>query len=357
MSADPRAGTRRRARSFPLQVAMLGLAVTGPAPAAADLLIVLNKSDHEAALVDPATLAVVAKLPTGRGPHEVATLPFDAGARGDGGHAYVSNYGFYAIFTEGERPRMEAGNSITVIDLARRAVVDTFDLGARSQPHGIVLSRDGRLLWVTCEGARLVVELDAATGRVLREWHTDQDVSHMVVPTRDETKLYVSNIRSGSVTVIDRRDDRVVSIPTGAGAEGIDVSPDGREVWVTNRGANNLSVLSVAGDSVVATIDSHGEMPIRVKFTPDGRQALVSNARSNAVAVFDAKARSLLGTIAVGAMPVGIQMAPDGRRAFVANTNDHKVTVIDVAGRKVVKTFGTGNEPDGMAWARGAAAR
>lgn len=343
------AAVRRRPR-LALDLAIVGFGLAAPVTTTADALIVLNKSDHEAALVDPKTLDVVAKLPTGQGPHEVATGTTKAGRR-----AFVANYGFYSIFKEGERPKMTDGNTITVIDLDARAVVDTFDLGDLTRPHGIVLSRDGRLLWITCEGAKAVAEVDAATGRVLNRWSTGQDVSHMIVPTPDEKKLYVANIGSGSATVIERASGKVTSLETGDGAEGIDVSPDGREVWVSNRGANTLSVVRVADDTIVATVESHGTMPIRVKFTPDGREVWVSNARSDAVSVFDAATRKHLATIAVGAMPVGIQMAPDGRRAYVANTNDDQVTVIDVKQRKVAGTFETGKEPDGMAWATGAA--
>lgn len=310
--------------------------------ASADLLIVLNKSDHEAALVDPASLAVVGRLPTGRGPHEVAVSP-------DGRLAYVTNYGMYAVFKDGERQN-EPGNTITVLDLAGRAVKATYDLGTYTQPHGIVVSRDGKLLWVTCEGAKSVLELDAATGKILEAWATDQDVSHMIVPGPDERKLYVANIRSGSATIIDRGTGAVKSVVTAPGAEGIDIAPSGREVWVTNRADSSISVFDAAGDTVLAKLESGGSFPIRVKFTPDGREAWVSCARSNLVTVFDAKTRRLRATIPVGAVPVGIQMSPDGRRAFVANTNDNLVTVLDVPGRKVLKTFTTGNEPDGMAW-------
>jgi YVTN family beta-propeller protein len=310
--------------------------------AAADLLVVLNKSDHEAVLVDPATLATVARIPTGQGPHEVAVSP-------DGRTAYVANYGMFGVFREGQR-QDHPGNTLSVIDLERRSVRDTFDLGEYTRPHGTCVSRDGANLWVTCEGSKAVLELDAATGAIRRVWKTEQEVSHMLVPTPDETKLYVANIRSGSVTVIHRRDDRVKSLPSGEGAEGLDVTPDGREVWVTNRGAHTISVVAVATDSVVASFESGGQMPIRVKFTPDGREAWVSNARSNSVTVFDARTRRLVATIEVGAVPVGIQMSPDGRRAFVANTNDDKVTVLSVRSRKVERTFAPGNEPDGMAW-------
>ncbi len=315
------------------------------APAAAELLLVLNKSDHEAVLVDPSTYASLGRVSTGLGPHEAAASP-------DGRYAYVANYGSFAVFRQGEQPKMQPGNSITVLDLKERKAKGHYSLGEYTRPHGIWVSSDGRLLWVTTEGVQSVLELEASTGKILRAWKTGQDVSHMVVPTPDEKKLYIANIGSGSVTVIERASGKVTSIATAAGAEGIDVSPDGREVWVSNRGADNISILDVARDQVVAKLASGGKVPIRLKFTPDGKQVLVSNAQSNKVVIFDAASRQQVGEVAVGAVPVGILITPDGRRAFVANTNANQVTVIDLGSRRVVKTFTTGNEPDGMAWAK-----
>lgn len=323
---------------------LLALMVLGAVPAAAGLLIVLNKSDHQAALVDPADHQVIIKLPTGQGPHEVAVTP-------DGRWAFVANYGAYGVFKEGER-KDEPGNSLTVLDLRGRKVARTISLGSFTKPHGIATSKDGSKIWVTCEAAQSVLEVDAKSGKIRSTWPTAQDISHMVVPTPDEKKLYVANIRSGSVTIIDRASGDVRSVKTADGSEGIDVSPDGREVWVTNRAANSIAILDVATDSVVATFASGGEFPIRAKFTPDGRQVFVSNAKSNEIAVFDAATREIVGKVPVGVMPVGIQMDPSGRRAYVANTNDDKVTVIDVASRGVVTTFAPGKEPDGMAWAK-----
>ncbi len=325
----------------------IGLAIlllSPPAPAG-ELLVVLNKSDHEAVLVDPSTYASVGRVSTGQGPHEAAVSS-------DGRYAYVANYGSFAVFREGEKPKMQPGNSITVIDLKERKVKAHYPLGQYTQPHGIWVSKDGTLVWVTAEGAQSVLELDAATGKILRTWQTAQNVSHMVVPTPDEKKLYVANIGSGSVTVIDRGTDKVASVPTAAGAEGIDAAPGGREVWVSNRGADSISILDVATDQVVATLASGGKFPIRLKFTPDGKQVLVSNAQSNKVTIFDAAARKQVGEVAVGAVPVGILITPDGRRAFVANTNANQVTVLDLSSRLVIRTFTTGTEPDGMAWAK-----
>ena len=53
----------------------VGIIMSTAATATADYLVVLNKSDHEACLVDPASHKVLTKLPTGLGPHEVAVSP------------------------------------------------------------------------------------------------------------------------------------------------------------------------------------------------------------------------------------------------------------------------------------------
>jgi YVTN family beta-propeller protein len=52
-------------------------------------LLVLSKSDHTLAIVDPSSLQVIAKVPVGNDPHEVIAFT-------DGTTAYVSNYGYGA---------------------------------------------------------------------------------------------------------------------------------------------------------------------------------------------------------------------------------------------------------------------
>jgi hypothetical protein len=127
------------------------------------ILVVLNKSDHEAALVDPDSYQVLVKLPTGKGPHEVA-------ASADGHSAYVSNYGSFGVFRPGEPAKVEPGHTITVLDLQHRSVRTTFDLGSFTRPHGIWVSRDSKRVWVTCEGAQAVLEGWCRPGASLTEW-------------------------------------------------------------------------------------------------------------------------------------------------------------------------------------------
>ena len=66
-------------------------------------LLALSKADQTLAIVDPATLKVLGRVPSGPDPHEVV-------ASSDGRFAFISNYGGGAYHT------------LTVIDLAARRV-------------------------------------------------------------------------------------------------------------------------------------------------------------------------------------------------------------------------------------------
>ena len=329
-------------------------AVPAPTPAPAEpasTLIVLNKSDASASLIEARTGATLATLPTGVGPHEVAVR---------GSIAVVCDYGE-------EQP----GSTLTVLDVQAGRVARTIELGRHRRPHGIQFEDDGRHVIVTTEDSRSLLRVDVLAGVVTDTWSTDQDVSHMVVLTPDHSRAFVANIGSGTVTAIDLREGEVLAqIPTGRQAEGLAVTPDGSEVWVGNRAEDTITILDARSLEVEATL-SCGQFPIRIAITPDGVHALVSNARSGDVAVFDVEGRRELRRIPMrltaaetedrlfdgfgdSPVPVGILVRPDGARAYVANTNADVVTEIDLETWSVVGRIVAGRQPDGLGWSTSA---
>ena len=307
----------------------------GPQLELTGTLVVLNKAEASASLLDLGTGAEVTRVPTEPGPHEVAVSP-------DGRTAVVANYGLE-----------EPGDSLTVIDLLARRVVKTIRLGEHHRPHGLQFLRDGKRVAVTAEQEQHVLLVDVETGRVERAVHTAQDVTHMVVLVPDSDLAFASAIGSGTVSVLDLVAGEVrATLRTGRGAEGLDIAPHGGEVWVGNRDDHSLSVIDVSSLSVVATIPCRA-VPIRVKFTPDGRHVLVSNARSGDVAVFDAVERREVRRVRMpseGSVPVGILIEPGGRYAFVANTNADVVAVLDLKTWAIVGHLTAGDEPDGLGY-------
>lgn len=311
-------------------------------------VIVLNKSEASASLLDRATGKEYARLETGVGPHEVAVSP-------DNLTAVVCNYG--------ERL---PGSTLTVLDLGKGAVEKTIELKKFHRPHGICYLPDGKRVVVTAERERNLLVVNVESGEVESVIPTRQEVSHMVALTPNAQRAFVANIGSGSVSVIDLESAELLKvIPTGNGAEGVDVAPDGKTVWISNRGADSITVLDAQSLEPRKTLPCPS-FPIRVKFTPNGEHVLVSCARSGDVAVFDAQSHKLVRRIKMDAkpvetegrlfgdqfgespVPVGILIPPDGRLALVANTNADLVTVIDLDKWEIVDRWTAGKEPDGL---------
>jgi len=300
------------------------------------VLLVLNKSDNALAIIDPRTFKVLATVPTGVGPHEVA-------ASADGHLAFACNYG------TGPAP----GNTISIVDIDTRKELTRLDLGPLMRPHGI--AEAGGKVYFTIEGSRAVARIDPATRRVDWVMGTGQDGTHMVVVTPDQSKLYTANIAAGTATMIRLKPvqgaEAIAQIQVGKGSEAIDVSPDGKEVWIAHRSDSGMSIIDTANDKVKATFQT-AKSPFRVKFTPDGRRVLVSDPMAGEVVVYDATSHQETKRIKIGGAPVGILIQPDGSRAYIALTQANKVSVLDLSSMEVVGTIDPGREPDGMAWAK-----
>lgn len=320
------------------------------APVLADTLLVANKSEATLSFVDLETGEVVATLPTGSGPHEVAVSP-------DGKTAVVANYG-------GQSP----GSSLTVVDVPAAKVVRTLDLGEHERPHGIHFLADGERLVVTVEQSKAVLVVDVATGEIEGEIETGQEISHMVALDAKSQRAYVANIGSGSMTALDlAAGERLGTVATGEGAEGIAVTPDGSQVWVTNRGADTVTLVDPESLQVVTTLESTS-FPIRAEATPDGRWVLVTNARTGDLTVIDTEARKVARTVELNlrakdtegrvlgdrfgesSLPIGIEIAPDGKRAYIAHAGADRIQVLDLDSWQPRGTLTAGREPDGMGY-------
>ncbi|HUP60137.1 MAG TPA: YncE family protein [Thermoanaerobaculia bacterium] len=309
--------------------------------ATADTLLVVNKRDATLALVDPATMKVTGKIATGEGPHEVAVSD-------DGKIAVVGNYG----------TRQNPGTSLTVIDVGAKREVRRFALPGLSRPHGI--QAVGSRFYITTEGSLAVARYDAAADRIDWIGGTGQDVTHMLVVTRDEKKIYTSNIGSNSVSVLDLTnapgDVGLKQIVVARGPEGIDLAPDGSALWVAGVARRNeearISVIDPKTDSVVRTISTTTKLANRLKFTPDGTRVVISDPGTNEVSIFDAATGNVIKKIPTAEGPSGILITPDGKRLFVACTYAGKVQVIDTATWSIAGEVATGTEPDGLAYAR-----
>jgi YVTN family beta-propeller protein len=184
---------------------------------------------------------------------------------------------------------------------------------------------------------------------------TGQATTHMVIANADASLIFTANIGSNSVSAIERADGPAgwteTVIPVGKGPEGIDWSPDGKEVWTATGGDGGVSIINVASKKVTETLTVGTKRTNRLKFTPDGKLVLLSDRDGDELVVLDRATRKERARLKMGRYPEGIQMTPDGLRAYVAQEGANDIAIIDLKTLTVSGHISPGNGPDGMAWA------
>jgi YVTN family beta-propeller protein len=311
-------------------------------------LYIVNKSSSNIMVFDLSQGKVLAEIPIEVEPHDPTTLT-------DQSKVVVTNYGTPSIL----------GKSITVINTKTNKVEKTINLPGSIAPHGIVAFPSSNKVGVVTDLGNNLLVVDVETGIVEKNIPTQQIVSHLLVLDPKKPLAYVTNINSGSVSVIDLDLNKVIKIiPCGLKTEGIDITPDGSEIWVTNNKENTISVISTATYQITNTLPT-GKESLRLKFSIDGKHCLVTNSSDGTISVYDQNSKKQIKTIQLHGKatllerllyhtprPVGILIHPNGLYAFVANSNANKIEVIDMKTLTVVSTIGTGKIPDGMTFVK-----
>jgi YVTN family beta-propeller protein len=152
---------------------------------------------------------------------------------------------------------------------------------------------------------------------------------------------YVTNEESGTVSVLDRVKNQVVStIQMGRAPRGIVVEPDTRRAFVLNGGADTITVIDVNTNRSLHTFNLESQArPHELAISPLGRTLYVANTGLNSVSAIDAASLGVTATIPVGISPVSLALDPRATRVLVANQGSNTVSLIDTFSNRVVGTM------------------
>jgi YVTN family beta-propeller protein len=266
----------------------------------------------------------------------------------------------------------EVSGEVVVIDPQSASAVARVPVGKR--PRGLKVSRDGRTLYVALSGsprrdpktddgnpppadraADGIGVVDLVERRLVKTLPSGEnpkclDLSH------DGKTLFVSNEETASLTVLDLEKGKIKrEIPVGKEPEGVTVRPDGKVVYVTSEQGSNVIAIDTTSFERVADI-AVGMRPRAIAFSEDGSVGFVSNEFGGTLTAFDARANKPLGTVTVeanspsGERPMGLAVSPSGAELFVSTGRGGAVAVIDVARRQFVRLIrGVGARPWGIA--------
>src|SRR5258708_1219392 len=166
-------------------------------------------------------------------------------------------------------------------------------------------------------------------------------------PAAAETvRIYVTNSAGDSVHVIDPATQKVVQVIPGIeGAHGVDFSPDGEPVYVTNQSApppdpfdrpdRTPGGFDRASGKLVSKVKLSGH-PNNIATTKDGGRVVVGIAEDpGALDVIDTTELSLAKTIPVNGRLHNVYVTPDNKYVITGSIRTKILTVIDLASEKI----------------------
>ena len=309
-------------------------------------VIVSNMNDNSATVIDAATGNVLATLPTGEGPHEVA-------ASNDGKWALVSNYGV----------RGKPGNTVTVIDVGNLAVVRTIELREDQRPHGMKFLPGDSLVAITSETSKSIILVDVRSGALVKRLPTNGRATHMLGVSAKGDRIAAGNIADNTISIVSLTStDEPKVIPVARQPEGIAITPDGNFAWVGSNRDSIVLVVDVRTGLAADTLRGFG-LPYRLAVSPDGRRVVVTDPMKATIRVFDTNTRherfvidvphdSLVATAEVSGSPSpeGVVISRDSKWAFVTLQGRNRVATIDLERGKITGFAPTGTWSDGIAY-------
>lgn len=270
----------------------------------------------------------------------------------------VTNLTAYAYITN------EDSNTVSVIDTRTNTVVATIPIPLGQGPFGVAVSPDGLLVYVTNRmetgGNYYVSIIDAATNTVTGGVVVGNNPMGVAFNPAG-TRAYAGIRQAWQLAVINTATSALIATPAVQGARGVDVTPDGSRICVTQYYhigggvfASRLAIVNATTYAVTqVNIEAAGaDTPAGVIVTPDGSRAYVTNNGSDNVSVVNLTTLAVIATIPVGNNPAGIAVTPDGSRVYVANYGSDSVSVISTATNTVINTFPVGGGPQGVSVTR-----
>ena len=170
-----------------------------------------------------------------------------------------------------------------------------------------------------------------------------QPRSVLLSPTGD--RLFVSLIGSDEIKVISVATNEVLAtIPVGRYPCNPGFSDDGTKYVVPNYHSMSLTVIDTTSYNILSTIDLPSS-PTFVQAIPGTSSVMVSMDLLNSIMIVNLDNGAITKEITVGATPFGITPRPDGTEVFVGNFSSGSVSVVDLATQTVVRTLQLGGSP------------
>jgi len=239
-------------------------------------------------------------------PTIVGSRPFGISLAEDGASLFVTN---------------TRSGSISQIELASGQIIQRLNIDAsQSAVEPTALARLGDQLFTSVlapqpsPDAAVLKVLDAKTGQASREVATGPSANFVLADTQRQ-QLYVANFETNTISVFGLTGEKRAIYTVGPGPQGMQLTPDGRQLVVANYYGNSMSLVSLDTGEVTTFPLQLAEQkfanPSHLVITNDGATALVAASGTKGHLLQINLARRLIeNALPIGPLPFDITAAP-----------------------------------------------
>ncbi len=288
--------------------------------------IVLNSGEASVSLIDMDKRAVYKTFPIGKEPHHLMITPDQksvlvANAAGDDVVFLDPKTGdiqsrlpnivdpYHIGYSPNKKWFVAAGNRLDRVDIyaAKNQELKLVKIvKAAKTPSHITFTSDSKLTFVTLQDSNELIAIDLATQEIV--WR--MPIGKMpagVWMTPGDKHLLIGLTGSDLVQVVDWKQQKIVKeIKTGKGAHNFRPLGDKRHIFLTNRVDSTISIIDMDKLEKVADIKGLPSGPDCMDVTADGKELWVTFRFAKKVGIIDIASRKLVTTIPVGKSPHGI---------------------------------------------------
>ena len=307
------------------------------------LMVVVSKLLPGITLFDADTDQEICRATMGISPHEAAFSR-------DGKMLYVPVYGSANVGAPGTDEHM-----IHFIRTSDCQIVSSMDTGDFKRPHFAVEGPSG-LLYVTAELKNSIIVIDPKQQKIVDTIPTGSPNTHFFSMTRDEKKIFTSNVSSATLSVLDVPGKQVIKVvSTGGGNQRMTVSPDDKWFVTSVGNTRQVAFYRTSDYELDFSVEVDGG-PFVARFSPDGKSIynLGTAPRGGTPAgmrvwKIDTATRKVVATSsdALGTGTGGLQVSPFNGRVYISGYSG-QVSVLDPDTLKLIKQFPAPNTPDGL---------
>ncbi len=192
---------------------------------------------------------------------------------------------------------------------------------------GITSTADGKTIFVVATEENKSLKVDAETLDILDEYQTGNGPDGIGI-SKDGKKIYVTNTKDGTISVINVNAKTAATITTGGKPELIHHNEDHSRLYISNFALNKIHILNTETDTISHEITGL-DGPEEAVLSKSGATLYVVNFNSSKVLSYDAKTYGKQAQeFFAGKQPIGVVSAANDRKLYITNFGDNSVTVI-----------------------------